>query len=73
MAVIESQVQPPSINPNNHGPQVIIVGAIMLSATILMIAVAFQNRVHAKTLLKADGLLLLLGAVCLNFPESSDQ
>lgn len=53
----------PSINPENHGPKIIIVGGIMLAATILMIAIAGFNRFHAKTTHHKDIPMLLLGAV----------
>ena len=53
----------PSINPNNHGPRVIIVGAIMLAATVLMLVICISNRYNAKTIHHWDSMLILLGAV----------
>lgn len=62
MAPLEEHFKP-SINPNNHGPRVIIVGAIMLAATMLMLVICFSNRYNAKTMHHWDSLLILLGAV----------
>lgn len=54
----------PAINANDHGPQVIIIGGIMLATAILMVAVAVYNRYIARTLYNIDSILMLLGAVC---------
>lgn len=61
----------PSIIPNDYGPKVIIVGAIMLSASLMILLVAFYNRFHAKTLSQMDSPFYLLGAVgSCGFQES---
>lgn len=53
----------PAINDDDHGPRVLLVGAVLLAATILMVVIAGYNRWHAKTLLRLDSVLLLLGAL----------
>lgn len=53
----------PAINDGDHGPRVLLVGAVLLAATILMVVIAGYNRWHAKTLFRLDSVLLLLGAM----------
>ena len=52
-----------AINADHHGSRVVIVGGIMLAATVLMIAIASYNRYNAGTMHYADTPLLLLGVV----------
>lgn len=58
-----STIIQPSINANDHGPQVIMVGGIMLAATVLVMAIVLYNRYNAKTMLHIDSPLLLVGLV----------
>lgn len=57
------------ITDDDHGARVIITGGIMTSATILMTAIAMNNRWNARTMHYADGVILLFCAV--QFPAQN--
>lgn len=53
----------PTINPDNHGAKIVVCGALMLPPVATMVSLGVYNRFRAKTLLQADGMIMLLGTV----------
>lgn len=63
----------PTINADNHGAKVVVCGALMLPPVAMMVSLSVYNRIRAKTLLYADGMIMLLGTVCHRISQESHR
>lgn len=51
----------PTINPDDHGAKLVVCGALMLPPVAMVTALSLYNRIRTRTLLQADGMIMLLG------------